>query len=156
MHISSSTLSTNHLAYKANHSPIIFAEVKKCAALLPLPCMLLWTACSQRWTRCSWFPAQIHTCMYVYMCILYFYSKSNQMHNISNLFYFGTTLHVSDSLSIHHQESKTVHTSSGMSYRFCGCKQPQNLYDIYLMLYVVLKSWWWTERPSETCSVVPK
>jgi len=31
------------------------------------------------------------------------------MHNISNLFYFGNnTLHVSDGLSVHHQESKTV------------------------------------------------
>ena len=28
-------------------------------------------------------------------CILiYFYSKTNQMHNISNLFYFGTTLYM--------------------------------------------------------------
>ena len=42
--------------------------------------------------------------------IIYFYSKTNQMHNISNLFLFwNSTLHVSDSLSVHHQESKTVH-----------------------------------------------
>jgi len=34
------------------------------------------------------------------------------MHNISNLFYFGTTLHISDGLSVHHQESNTVHTAS--------------------------------------------
>jgi len=26
--------------------------------------------------------------------VIYFYSKTNQMHNISNLFYFGTTLYV--------------------------------------------------------------
>jgi len=26
--------------------------------------------------------------------IIYFYSKTNQMHGISNLFYFGTTLYV--------------------------------------------------------------
>jgi len=26
--------------------------------------------------------------------IIYFYSKTNQMHNISNLFYFGTTLYM--------------------------------------------------------------
>jgi hypothetical protein len=25
---------------------------------------------------------------------MYFYSKTNQMHNISNLFYFGTTLYM--------------------------------------------------------------
>jgi len=31
----------------------------------------------------------------------------------------------------------------------------QYLFDIYLLLYVraVLNSWWWTERPSETCRV---
>jgi len=28
-------------------------------------------------------------------CILmYFYSKTNQMHNLTNLFYFGTTLYM--------------------------------------------------------------
>jgi hypothetical protein len=26
--------------------------------------------------------------------VIYFYSKTNQMHNISNLFYFGTTLYI--------------------------------------------------------------
>jgi hypothetical protein len=26
--------------------------------------------------------------------IIYFYSKTNQMHNILNLFYFGTTLYI--------------------------------------------------------------
>jgi len=47
--------------------------------------------------------------------VIYFYSKTNQMHNISNLFYFGNnTLHVADGLSVHHQESKTIHTASGI------------------------------------------
>jgi len=32
--------------------------------------------------------------------------------NVSNLFYFGITLHVSDGLSIHHQEFETVHTTT--------------------------------------------
>jgi len=49
--------------------------------------------------------------------VIYFYSRTNQMHNISNLFYFwNNTLHVSDSLSVHHQESKTVHTASGICH----------------------------------------
>jgi len=26
--------------------------------------------------------------------VIYFYKKTNQMHNISNLFYFGTTLYM--------------------------------------------------------------
>jgi hypothetical protein len=46
----------------------------------------------------------------------YFYSKTKQMHNISNLFYFGATLHVSDGLSVHHQESKTLHTASAINH----------------------------------------
>jgi hypothetical protein len=31
-----------------------------------------------------------------YIVVEYFYSKTNQMHNISNLFYFGTTLYILD------------------------------------------------------------
>ena len=34
-------------------------------------------------------------------------------------------------------------------------KQSTNQYDIYLMLCLQSwKSWWWTERPSETCRVI--
>jgi len=37
------------------------------------------------------------------------------MYNISNLILFwNNSLHVSDGPSVHHQESKTVHTASGM------------------------------------------
>jgi len=32
--------------------------------------------------------------------------------NVSNLFYFGMTLYVSDGLSVHHQEFNTVHTAT--------------------------------------------
>jgi hypothetical protein len=42
--------------------------------------------------------------------------------NFSNLFYFlDNTLHVSDGLSVHHQEFKTVHTATGMcmANRYC-------------------------------------
>jgi len=49
----------------------------------------------------------------VNVLIWYLYSKTNQTHNISSLFYFdNNTLHVSDGFSVHHQESKTVHTTS--------------------------------------------
>jgi len=118
------------------------------------------------------------------------------MHNISNLFYFGTalymfrtvypsiirslrlyiqhqvyvwyrfcgcllssTLHVSDGLSVHHQESKTVHTASGIClvqvlWLLAG-KQPQTCTrHIPDAVCTVLDSWWWTERPSETCRVL--
>jgi len=52
------------------------------------------------------------------------------------------TLHVSEGLSVHHQEFKAVHTASGICHTGSGsiscslAKQSTKLYDIYLMLYV--------------------
>jgi len=41
--------------------------------------------------------------------------KPTRCTNVSNLFYFGNdTLHVSDGLSVDHQEFKTVHTATGI------------------------------------------
>jgi len=64
---------------------------------------------------------QTYIYIYIYICLVSrifqtFYSKTNQMHNISNLFYFGTTLHVLVGLYVHHQESRTVHTASGICH----------------------------------------
>jgi len=60
--------------------------------------------------------------LFVGTCIvIYFYGKTNQMHNISIVFYFGATLHVSVGLSIHHQESKTVHTASYHTGSVAAC-----------------------------------
>jgi hypothetical protein len=44
----------------------------------------------------------------------YFYSKTNQTHNFSSL--LNINLHVSDGLSVHHQEFKTMHTASGICH----------------------------------------
>ena len=55
------------------------------------------------------------------------------MHDFSNLFW-NNTLRVSDGLSVHHQESKTLHTALGIC--------------------TVLGFWRWTERPSETCRML--
>ena len=42
------------------------------------------------------------------------YSKTNEMHLFLKFILFcSSTLHVSDGLSVHYQESKTVHTASG-------------------------------------------
>jgi len=49
------------------------------------------------------------------------------MHNFSSS--LNITVHVSDGLSVHHQEFKTV-------YLVPASMQSTNLYDIYLMLYV--------------------
>ena len=41
--------------------------------------------------------------------------KPTRCTNVSNLFYFwNDTVHVSDGLSVHHQEFKTVHTATGV------------------------------------------
>jgi hypothetical protein len=85
---------------------------------------------------------------------IYFYSKINQMHKISNLFYFGTKLYmfrkvfpsVIRSLRLYIQHQVYVIQVLWL----LASKQPQNLYDVC----TVLDSWWWTERPSETCKVL--
>jgi len=63
------------------------------------------------------------------------------MHQFLKFILFcGSTLHVSDGLSVHHQESKTVRTVSGVCQTDSAdcllASSQQNLYDIYLMLYV--------------------
>jgi hypothetical protein len=48
-------------------------------------------------------------------CIVtYSYSKNNRMHLFLELFTLQNTLRVSDGLSVHHQEFKTVHTATGI------------------------------------------
>ena len=45
----------------------------------------------------------------------YFYSKTNQMHQCIKFIlrvFWNNAVHVSDGLSVHHQEFKTVHTTS--------------------------------------------
>ena len=89
--------------------------------------------------------------LYIYLFI-YFYGKTNQMHQFLKFILFcSCTLHVSDGLSAHHQESKTVHTAPGVcqtdsadcllaetrcSISFPLASSQQNMFDIYLMLYV--------------------
>ena len=83
--------------------------------------------------------------------VIYFYSKTNQMHDISNLFYFGTTLYIFRTVSpsiirslrlyIQHrvyviQVLWLLASGKEMEHLVPACKQPQNLYDIYLMLYI--------------------
>ena len=76
-----------------------------------------------------------------------FYSKTNQMHNISNLFYFGTTLYM----------FRTISPSIIRSLRLCIQHVIQVLWlqaatePVWQSVCTVLDSWWWTERLSETC-----
>jgi len=60
------------------------------------------------------------------------------MHNISNLFYFGTALYMFRTISPSFIKSLRLyiqHHTVQVLWLFSS-KQPQNLYDIYLMLYV--------------------
>jgi len=59
---------------------------------------------------------------------------------IKFILFWNDTLHVSDGLSVHHQEFKTVYTATGI------CQTDT-------VVCTVFNSWWWTERPSETCRV---
>jgi len=49
------------------------------------------------------------------------------------ILFWNDNLHVSDGLSVHHQDFKNLHTATGIC--------------------TVLNPWWWTKRPSETCRV---
>jgi hypothetical protein len=45
----------------------------------------------------------------------FFYSETNEMHQfLKFILLWNNTLHVSDGLSVHHQEFKTVHTTTGI------------------------------------------
>jgi len=63
------------------------------------------------------------------------------MHQFLKFILFrNSTLHVSDDFSVHRQESKTVHTASGICQTDSAdcllASRQQNLFDIHLMLYV--------------------
>ena len=60
------------------------------------------------------------------------------MHNISNLFYFGTTLYMLRTVSPFIIKSLRLYIQHHTIQRLwlIASKQPQTLYDIYLMLYV--------------------
>jgi len=81
------------------------------------------------------------------------------MHNILNLFYFGTTLYMfrTVSPSIIRSLRLYIHHTIEVLWLFAS-KQPQNLYNICLMLYV--QSWssddGWRDRPKhvECCSKI--
>jgi len=73
--------------------------------------------------------------------VIYFYTKTNELHQFLKFILFcSCTLHVSDGLPVHHRESKTVHIESGICQTDSAdcllASIQQNLFDIYLILYV--------------------
>ena len=68
---------------------------------------------------------------------------------ISQIYFWNRTLHVSDSFSVNHQESSTVHTAIGICHTgYAEC------FPVYIAVCTVPDSWWWTEKQSETCRVL--
>jgi len=64
---------------------------------------------------------------------------------IKFILFWNDTLHVSDGLSVHHQEFKTVHTATGI----CQTDTAVSVWQIPVAVCTVLNSWWLTENPSE-------
>jgi len=89
----------------------------------------------------------------------YFYSKTEMHQFLKFILFCGSTLHVSDGLSVHHQESQNVHTASGicqtdtadclLAGTFPPASSQQYLFDTYLMLYVQSQTPddGWKDRP---------
>jgi len=62
---------------------------------------------------------------HIYKCKIYIsIVKPTRCINVSNLFYWSNTLHVSDGLSVHNQEFKTVHTATGICQTVLRCAIP--------------------------------
>ena len=96
------------------------------------------------------------------------------MRRFTNLFILSNTVHVSGGLSFHHQELKTVNTAKDVCQRatatclLAGTRWNQfhlvpaskkvavAVWHIPVAICTVFNSWFWTERPSETCTVVLK
>jgi hypothetical protein len=119
-----------------------------------LDCLLLKTVSWSFQTSKNTFLMFIGPCI-----VIYFYSETNQMHQCIKLFYFGMTLYMfrsvfpsiirSSRLYIQQQASvKQILLSA--YWRVPASKQTA------VSVCTVLNSWWWTERPSEKCSVTPK
>ena len=96
----------------------------------------------------------------------YFYSKTNHMHNISNLFYFGTTLYMFRTVSpsiirslrlyIQHQvyviQVLWLLASGNISFPLASSHRTCVIYIWYCMYSLRLLIW--MERPSKTCRVL--
>jgi len=75
------------------------------------------------------------------------------MHNISNLFYFGTTLYMSQTVSPFIIRSLRLYIQHQV-YVIQVLQQAATEPVWYNAVCTVLDAWWWTERPSETCRVL--
>ena len=81
--------------------------------------------------------------------------KPTRCTNFSNLYIWNRTLQVSDSFSVHHQKSSTVHTVKGVCHTgYADCLLARSGCSTLSRSQAVLDSWWRTEKLSETCRVI--
>ena len=106
-----------------------------------------WTAwradVRNKWVCTSSIPPTFTTCRGTNLVYLFFIVKPTRCTNVSILFYFGITVHVSDGLSVHHQEFRTLHTATGICQTDTAlcllASRQQYLFDIRLLQHV--KPW---------------
>ena len=100
------------------------------------------------------------------------YSKTNKMHQFLKLFILVKHSTCFGRFSTHHQELKTAHTATGICQTAAAASGDEMELEFHLVpaskqvvaavwripvaVCVVLSSWWWAERPSETCRVFYK
>jgi hypothetical protein len=85
--------------------------------------------------------------MFITSVVWSFYSKTNQMHNISNLFYFRATLYMFRTVSPSIIRSLRLYDETSRSRYQAATESVWHTPDA---VCTVLDFWWWTERPSET------
>jgi len=76
-----------------------------------------------------------------YIVILFLYSKTKKIHQcIKFILFWNDILHVSEGLSVHHQEFKILHPATGICQTDTAvcllASRQQYLFDIYLLLDV--------------------
>jgi len=70
--------------------------------------------------------------------MIYSYNTTPQDALISQIYFWNRTLHVSDSFSVHHKESNTVHTAVGIchtGYADCLLDQAVSIASMYCCVY---------------------
>jgi len=115
--------------------------------------------------RASWH-VTVHRDMWPCIVTNFLIIKPTRCTNFTNLFCHAT-LHVSDSSSVHHQESIHCTLSNGICHTSfeqdqdgtagpswsCSKAVYKPVWHIPLLSVQWIDSWWWTEELSETCRV---
>ena len=87
--------------------------------------------------------------------VINFYSKRTRCTSVSNLFYFGMTLHMFRTVFLSITSSRQyIQQQAYVKHLVPASKQTAvSVWHVPVAVCTVLNSWWWTERPSETCRV---